>query len=160
MILSGNLSQLPVALQTPARHKAHQTCKSTGWSQKHWDQLIPKQNRGKDPSLWRSLMQGSPSSQTHPRATGIRCSHSSLARFNFPSLPPHSCTPWSQHPLEMDFAWNFGSLIHSQEDPQGREFPPSISFQVHSKIPKQPSPLSLQKSQIYSLPAAPEIPRK
>lgn len=47
------------------------------------------------------------SSQTRPRARGISCAHSSLSGFNFPSLPPHSCTPGAcrgcQHPLETDF---------------------------------------------------------
>lgn len=73
MILSGNLSQLPVALQTPARHKAHQPCKSTGWSQKHWDQLIPKQNRGKDPSLWRSSCKAPPAPKPIlvPQGSGV-----------------------------------------------------------------------------------------
>lgn len=59
-ILSGDSSFFPMALQAPARHKAHQTCKSTG---KHYPPLIPRQN-----SLEGSLLPSIPQPMATPAA--------------------------------------------------------------------------------------------
>lgn len=84
-------------------------CKSTGWSRKHRDQLIPKQSRGKDPSLWRSLIRGSAPPAPKPV---LMPEGSAVPIPPCPDLPSHLSHPipahpgacrGCQHPLETDF---------------------------------------------------------